>query len=157
RNNMPQSSASTLSENFEPEQGGASSGPDLVNLTLGFLRRHYLAIIVSAALTFAASVAALKIVPPVYTAQARVLLGSSKAPVVQPQTIMDDTPVDLESQIEILKSKAIATVVINQLNLADDPDFSNKGGAVVAAIKAIRNRLTIIPQEPKVDRMDELV
>src|SRR5215471_2464837 len=151
-------SSSALLENSQPEHHEESSGPDLANLVLGFLRRNYLAIIVSTALTFAASVVFLKAAPPLYTAQVRVLLGSSKAsaPIIPSQSIQDDTPVDLESQIEVLKSKAIATAVINQLNLAEDPDFSRKSGPLFAAMKAIRDRLTVTAQDPKVDRMDQL-
>jgi polysaccharide biosynthesis transport protein len=113
-------------------------------------------IVATTALTLAASVIVLKVVPPTYTAQVKVLLGNSKAPVVQPQSMLDETPVDIESQIEILKSKAIATSTINELNLADDPDFSGKTGWMHSATKAIREMLGI-PPGPKLDPMDELV
>ncbi len=49
-----------------------------------------------------------------------------------------DAPVDspqLESQIQILKSKAIATLVINQLRLADDPEFMEPGRSWRSIIK----------------------
>jgi polysaccharide biosynthesis transport protein len=148
---------SALLDMSQQEQGWENSGPGPADLALGFLRRHYLAIIVTTALTLAASVTVLKLAPPTYTAQVKVLLGSSKAPVVQPQSMLDDTPVDLESQMEILKSKAIATSAINQLNLADDPDFNGSGGWLRPAVKAVRDRLGIAPQGPKIDPMDELV
>ena len=128
-------------------------------MVLGFLRRHYLLIAATAALTLGASVAVLKVVPPTFTAQAKVLLGSSKAPVVQaqPQPMLDETPVDIESQIEILKSKSIATSVINQLGLADDPDFNGQGDPLNVAVKAVRARLGIAPPRAKAEPMDELV
>ena len=66
----------------------------------------------------------------VYTAQASVLFVNSKAQFVQQQSVLADAPVDfpqLESQIQILKSKAIATSVINKLKLADDPEFQDPG------------------------------
>jgi polysaccharide biosynthesis transport protein len=148
---------SALLDVSQHEQGWENSGPGPAHLALGFLRRHYLAIIVTTGLTFAASFVFLKVVPPTYTAQVRVLLGNSKAPTIQPQSMLDDPPVDLESQIEILKSKAIATSTINQLNLADDPDFSGKGGWLQSATKAIRDVLSIAPQTRKFDPMDELV
>ena len=53
-----------------------------------------------------------------------------KAQFVQQQSLLAETPIDaaqLETQIEILKSKAIATSVIKQLKLADDPDFRVNG------------------------------
>jgi polysaccharide biosynthesis transport protein len=148
---------STLLDTSQQEQGWENSGPGPADLALGFLRRHYLAIIVTTTLTLAASVAVLKVAPPTYTAQVKVLLGSSKAPVVQPQSVLDDTPVDLESQMEILKSKAIATSTINQLNLADDPDFNGRADWLHLAVKAVRETLGVAPQSPKIDPMDELV
>jgi polysaccharide biosynthesis transport protein len=142
----------------QQEQGWEkNSGPGPVDLALGLLRRHYLAIVVTTALTLAASFVFLKVAPPTYTAQVRVLLGSSKAPAVQPQSVLDDSPVDLESQIEILKSKAIATSTINQLNLTDDPNFNGRGGWLRSATMAVRDVLGIAPPTRKLDPMDELV
>ena len=87
-------------------------------------------IIFTAVLALAASAIYLRIAPPTYTAQVKVLFGNPKAQFVQQQSVLADTPVDfpqLESQIQILKSKAIATSVINQLKLADDPEFKDPG------------------------------
>ena len=113
--------------------------------------------VATAALGLAGSVIYLKVTPATYTAQAKVLLGSSKAPVVQPLSVLDETHVDLESQIEILKSKTIATSVINQLNLADDPEFNGKGSRLRVATMAVRAMLGIAPPEAKTDPMDALV
>src|SRR5438445_3402966 len=99
---------SALLDSSQREQGFENSGPGPASLALGFLRRHYLVIVATTALSVAASVIVLKVAPPTYTAQVKVLLGNSKAPVVQPQSMLDDAPVDVESQIEILKSKAVA-------------------------------------------------
>lgn len=150
---------SALLSSSQQEQGWENSGPGPVDMALGFLRRHYLAIIATAALALAGSFVFLKVVPPTYTAQAKVLLGSSKAPVVQaqPQPMLDETPVDIESQIEILKSKTIATSVINQLNLADDPDFNGQGNPLNEIVKTVRARLGIAPQSAKIDTMDQMI
>jgi succinoglycan biosynthesis transport protein ExoP len=148
---------SPLLENSPPEHDDEGGGPDLARLVLGFLRRNYLTIIISTSLTFAASFAVLKVVPPTYTAQVKVLLGSSKASALQSQSIVDDTPADIESQIEVLKSKAIATNVINQLNLTADPDFNRKSGPLYSAVTAVRQRLAITPQTFDADPMDELL
>jgi exopolysaccharide transport family protein len=113
--------------------------------------------VVTTALALAASVIFLKIAPPTYTAQAKVLLGNSKAPVVQQLPMLDETHVDLESQLEILKSKTIATSVINQLNLADDPEFSGKDDRLRSATMAIRAMLGVAPKAAKIEPMDELV
>jgi polysaccharide biosynthesis transport protein len=156
QNNMLHSQrTSALLDSSLQEQGGENSGPDLANLVLGFLRRQYLVIIITAALALAASVILAMILPPTYTAQVKVLLGGSKAPVVQQQSMLDETPIDLESQIEILKSKAVATSVIDQLNLADYPDFGGKADRLHAAWKAVRRMLGITPQG--LNPTDELI
>ena len=110
------------------EQAEESGLGGLVNFAQGFLRRQYSVIIFTAALALAASVIYLRITPPTYTAQVKVLFGNPKAQFVQQQSVLAETPIDvaqLETQIQILKSKAVATSVINQLRLADDPDFKD--------------------------------
>lgn len=106
------------------DQGGLG---DLVNFTLGFLRRQYALILFITALAAVISLIYLRVTPPTYTAQVKVLFGSAKAQFVQQQSMLAESPLDvaqLESQIEIIKSKAIAASVINQVNLANDPDFN---------------------------------
>jgi succinoglycan biosynthesis transport protein ExoP len=147
---------SALPDSSLLEQGGENSGPDLANLALGFLRRQYLLIIVTTVLALTASVVVLRFAPPTYTAQLKLLIGGSKAPIVQQQAMQDETPIDLESQIEILKSKPVATSVINQLNLADDPEFSGKG-VLHSALKAIRRMLGITSQGLNTDLTDGLI
>lgn len=105
------------------DQGGLG---DLVNFALGLLRRQYVVIFFVAALGVAASVIYLQLTPPTYTGQVKVLFGSPKPQFGQQQTILADSPLDLaqiESQLQILRSKAILVSVIDQLKLAEDPDF----------------------------------
>jgi len=148
---------SALLDGSLQEQGGENSGAELVNLALGFLRRRYSVIIITTALAFAASIIFLRIAPPTYTAHLKVLIENSKAPFVQQQSVRDETPVDLESQIEILKSKAVAISVINRLNLADDPDFNGKGRWLYSVWNTIRGKLGSTPQDRKIDPADELI
>jgi succinoglycan biosynthesis transport protein ExoP len=106
-------------------QGGLE---DLFNFALGFLRRQYVPILFVTALAVAISLIYLRVTPPTYTAQAKVLFVNPRAQFVQQQSILADSPIDLaqlESQIQILRSKAIAASVINQLKLAEDPDFNS--------------------------------
>ena len=148
---------SAFQDSSQQEHGLEKSGPGPLNWALGFLRRHYLVIVFCGVLSLAASIGFLKVTPPTYTAQVKVLLGNSKAPAVQPQSMLDDAPVDMESQIEILKSKTIATSVINQLNLADDPDMNGKDNPLHVALNAARAIAGMPPPEAKAPSMDELV
>ncbi len=122
----------------QQEPNWENSSPNPMQAVVGFLRRQYLIILCTAVLALAGSVVFLKMVPPTYTAVVKVLMGGSKAPVVQPQTLADDRPIDLESQMEILKSKVIATSVISQLNLAEDPEFKVKEGPLDSFKKKVR-------------------
>ena len=143
-----------------PEQSGDSGLGELVNFALGFLRRQYSVIIFTAALALAASAIYLRITPPTYTAQVKVLFGNPKAQFIQQQSVLAETPFDvtqLESQIQILTSKAIATSVINQLRLADDPDFKDSGRSWRSVWQSIRGRLGSTPPARPVDPMARLV
>jgi succinoglycan biosynthesis transport protein ExoP len=104
-------------------QGGLG---ELVGFALGFLRRQYLLILIVTLLALAISIIYLRVTPPVYTSQAKILFGNPKAQFVQQQSILADAPADfaqLETQLQILKSKAVAISVIDKLKLAEDPDF----------------------------------
>ncbi len=107
-------------------QGGGIGS--LVNFALAFLKRQYLIIIVSAILATAASVVYLKITPPTYTAQAQVLLGNTPQFVQQQSLTAPQLDLNqIDTQLQIIKSRAIAVAVINQLKLEDDPDFKASG------------------------------
>jgi exopolysaccharide transport family protein len=137
---LPNDRTRALLDSVAPrEQAGENGIGEAVNFALGFLRRQYWIIIFAAVLALATSAIYLRITPPVYTAEVKVLFGNPKAQFVQQQSVLAaDAPVDspqLESQIQILKSKAIATLVINQLRLADDPEFMEPGRSWRSIIK----------------------
>jgi exopolysaccharide transport family protein len=137
----------------QAEEGGLG---ELVNFAQGFLRRQYLVIGFVAALALAASVIYLRITPPTYTAQVKVLLGNRnpKAQFLQQQSVLAEAPIELESQIQILTSKAIATSVINQLKLADDPDFKGSGRSLRSVWQGIRGWLGTTPPDSQIGRQD---
>jgi exopolysaccharide transport family protein len=107
----------------------------------------------------------LRITPPTYTAQVRVLFGNPKAQFVQQQSLLAaEASIDstqLESQMQILKSKAIATSVINQLKLADDPDFKDSGRSLRSVWQRIRGWFGGMPPDLQTGapdrRMDQIV
>lgn len=120
-------SRAALENELAGNQGDQGGLGDLVNVAWSFLRRQYVLILFVAALAVVISLIYLRVTPPSYTAQVKVLFGSPKAQFVQQQSLLVESPLDvtqLASQIEILKSKSIAASVINQINLADDPDFN---------------------------------
>ena len=70
-------------------------------------------IAVTAVLACAASVLYLRLASPTFTAQAQVLLGIPRAQFVQQQSLLAEPAFDvtqIETQLQILKSKAIAAI-----------------------------------------------
>ena len=86
-------------------------------------------IIFSVVLSLAAGVIYLRITPPTYTARVQILLGNPKAQFIQQQSLVAEPSFDvtqLETQLQILKSRAIATSVIDQLNLTADLEHRSR-------------------------------
>jgi succinoglycan biosynthesis transport protein ExoP len=120
------------------EEGGLGH---IVDFALGFLRRQYAVIIFTTVLALAASVIYLKVTPPTYTGQVKVLFGNPKAQFVQQQSLLAEAPFDnaqIETQIQILMSKAIAATVIRELKLADDPDFKDSSRSLRSVLRGVR-------------------
>jgi len=141
----PRAPLSGLEQNGQAEGGGIG---DLVNFAVAFLRRQYLVIIVTAALAMAACVVYLRITPPTYSAQVQILL-SNPPQFVQQQSLAAPA-FDLnqvETQLQILKSRAIAVAVINQLKLEDDPDLNGSGPSLFSLWYRIRAWVSPRPKD----------
>src|SRR5215470_3444322 len=114
----------------DQEAGGLGQ---LLDLAVGFILRQYWTIVFATALATALGVIYLRVTPPTYTATASVLLRTERAQFPQQQAMLLDAPLDvaqLESQLQIIKSDAIASAVIAQLKLTEDPEFAPSGGPV---------------------------
>ncbi|WP_407119876.1 Wzz/FepE/Etk N-terminal domain-containing protein [Bradyrhizobium sp. STM 3561] len=133
------------------ESGGIG---DLINFGLAFLRRRYLMIIVTTVLATAISLLYLRVTPPTYTAQVQVLLGNPRAQFVQQQSILAEQAFDgtqIETQLQLLKSRATAAAVINQLKLTEDPEFNGSGASLLSLWQPVRTLLSSPPQERQSD------
>src|SRR5699024_8356218 len=61
-----------------------------------------------------------------YTGQVKILLSNQKSAFVRQQSPLAETAIDsiqIDTQLQILKSKAVATSVIEKLKLYEDSDF----------------------------------
>ena len=127
---------SSVAQNGQAESGGIG---DLVSFTVALLRRQYLVIIVTAVLAMAACVVYLRITPPTYSAQVQILLANPPQ-FVQQQSLAPPAfdLSQIETQLQILKSRAIAVAVINQLKLEDDPDLNDSGPSPFSLWSRIR-------------------
>ena len=127
------------------ETGGIG---ELINFGIGFLRRQFAVIVFTLVLTVAASAIYLRITPPTYTGQVQVLFGNPKAQFIQQQSLLPEPTVDLaqiETQLQILKSKAIAISVINQLKLAGDEDLNGSSQPLNSLVRWIRGPFVTKP------------
>ncbi len=114
----------------DTESGGMGA---MLDFALGFLRRQYLVIILTAVFAITTCIIYLRITPPTYTGRVQVLLANPRAQFVQQQSILSEPAFDLsqiETQMQLLKSSALAISVISQLDLANDPDFNGSGSSL---------------------------
>ena len=74
----------------------------------------------------------LYITPPLYSAQAKILIDTGKVQVFK-QSILGDDPVNLamvDSLTEVLKSDTFALSIVNKLHLDQDPEFVGPAGFI---------------------------
>jgi len=135
-----------------PNRSGPGGVGELVDFALGFLLRQYLVILFLVLLAGVAGVIFLVTTPPTYTAQAKIFIGTQqKAQFIQQQSLFAEAPIDstqMESQMQILQSKAIVESVVENLKLADDPEFASPS---VGLIRRVLQVLTTSTAEPKLD------
>lgn len=115
------------------DDAGSGGIAQIVDLAVGLLRRQYLVIILAAVFSITACIVYLRVTPPTYTARVQVLLANPRAQFVQQQSILAEPAFDLtqiETQIQLLKSSALAASVITQLDLLTDPDFTGSGSSL---------------------------
>jgi succinoglycan biosynthesis transport protein ExoP len=138
-----------------PGQGGAGQ---LVDFALGFLLRQYLVILFMVLLGGVAGAIFLVVRPPTYIAHAKVLLGAQKPPFIQQQSLVPDAPLDqtqMETQFQILQSKAILAPVVQKLKLVDDPEFgSPRVGLIGRVFKLFTNPTSA---DPKLDATETAI
>jgi succinoglycan biosynthesis transport protein ExoP len=106
-----------------------------VDDVFGLLRRNLLIIFVTTLIGIVIGTAYLVYAPRFYSANAQVILDTRKLQVFQQQPVFADPPLDiasLESQMQVLQSKAIALLVVKNLKLANDPMFIEQSRGIVS-------------------------
>jgi succinoglycan biosynthesis transport protein ExoP len=127
-------SSSTDYLHAPPAETGLS---DQITAAVQIIRRQYLIVLLCALLGVVCGIIYLRTAHPVYTARADILIDRSKSPFVQQQSILGDVPVDtiqLESQMQIMRSPNIALSVVDKLNLADNSEFLDAGRSPIRSI-----------------------
>ena len=106
---------------------------------LGFVRRHLLLIAAIAGACVALGLAYAFTAPPVFTAQASLLIDGTNERLSSvanaPRNTLEDVAA-VETQLQLLRSQRVALAVVRELDLADEPAFLASEADVVTAAAA---------------------
>ena len=123
--------------NREPAEPEIVSGAETLQFFVSFVRRQFPVIAFLTLLAIALGVIYLITARSSFTAQAQMMIDAHKLQVFQQQSILGDVPIDtaqVESQIEVLKSENVASAVIKNLHLTEDPEFVGSGGGLMGTL-----------------------
>ena len=125
---MLQVNKSRLGEDHRASAHEFLSPAELYATTVTFLHRQFSAIVITLFIVLAAGVGYLLTAAPRYTGDAVLVIDTHKPQMFQGQSQaqVTDLPIDsaiVDTQIEILKSENIATSVIKELHLDNEPEF----------------------------------
>jgi succinoglycan biosynthesis transport protein ExoP len=144
------------------DEGAGGNLGEIVEFVIGFIRRQYAVIIFCTVLTVAVAGIYLKTATPTYMGQVKILLSNQKTSFVQQQSLVAEAAIDsvqIETQLQVLKSKAVATSVIQNLKLYEDSEFQ-PSSRVHALMRKVRSWLSMAPLDTGADQAppaDDLV
>lgn len=116
------------------QQQSEAPAPSLVDIAIviaGFVRRHLRLIYVCVILGLAFGNLYMWVTPPNYTAGVTLILDMRNVQFSQQKPMVADISLDsafVESQVEVIKSKAVDLAVIKKLNLTEKPEFTKSTG-----------------------------
>jgi succinoglycan biosynthesis transport protein ExoP len=111
---------------FSESHSAAMSPRDLLASLTSMARRRFGVVALIFSLSIVCGVVYLYTAAPKFMARASILIDTRKSQLFQQQSVVGDATVDsaaVDSQIEVLKSEAIAAAVVKQLHLTNDPEF----------------------------------
>jgi polysaccharide biosynthesis transport protein len=104
------------------------------DFAIRFLRRRYLTILICLLLSTALGTLYFFITPTSYTASAVMMIETRKSPFQSSAGEERTNAGWIESQVEVLKSRNVATYVVKRLRLANDPEFVRSDAGVFAML-----------------------
>jgi polysaccharide biosynthesis transport protein len=111
---------------FGEARSNALSPGDIIASLKSLARRRFGILVLVFSLSVICGAIYLYVTPPKFLALAEILIDTRKAQLFQQPSVVGDATVDsvaVESQIEVLKSQAIAASVVKDLHLTSDPEF----------------------------------
>jgi len=117
-----------------------ASGPsaaDTIETVLGILRRQRWLIAFLTVVGVAIGALYIRLTPPVYIADAHLSVDTRKVQLFQQPGVLSDAPVDtaaVENQLQALRAEKIGLAVVNNLQLAEDPEFAGASASLANRI-----------------------
>jgi polysaccharide biosynthesis transport protein len=128
---------------FNTAAATAISPRDLLASLSSLARRRFGIIVLIFSVCVLCGAIYLYVAAPKFLAQASILIDTRKTQLFQQQSVVGDSTIDspaVDSQIEVLKSEAIAAAVVKQLHLTEDPEFvGSKPGILGSILSYFRN------------------
>jgi succinoglycan biosynthesis transport protein ExoP len=121
---------------------------------IAVVRRHWLIWLAIIVVITGLAAAAATTIPPVYAAQAAILIDPGQHDVLDPTSAPTGAPPDealVNTEISIIGSRDVANAVVDTLNLTSDPDFLTKSKANTAP------PLPTVVRENVIDRLHKAV
>lgn len=146
--------ATPVDTSWLQEPAPPSTSPiDIVSAVLRLARRQILVVLLIGALATLVGGAYAWTTPPVYTAEASIMVETRKVQVFSGPPMLDDGAVDgaaIESQIQLLRSDRIAEAVVDQLQLMQIPEFVEPPPGLLLRLRRLINQLRpgTFPAEP---------
>jgi succinoglycan biosynthesis transport protein ExoP len=137
----------------------AISPRDLLASLSSLARRRFGVIVLIFSVSVLCGAVYLYVAAPKFFAQASILIDARKSQLFQQQPVVGDSTVDsaaVDSQIEVLKSEAIAAAVVKQLHLTSDPEFVGSKRGILGSIIGNLTR-TAPPSEADLEQRAEAV
>jgi succinoglycan biosynthesis transport protein ExoP len=122
---------------FTEARSTAVSPSDLLASLSGLVRRRFGIFVLVFSLSVMCGAIYLGVASPKFLAQAEIMIDTRKSQLFQQQSVVSEETVDtvaVESQIEVLKSQAIAAAVVKSLHLTSDPEFVGARPGVIGSI-----------------------
>lgn len=130
-------------------QPHAPASEDLIDLRelLSIFRRRFWSLFAAGCLTFLAVVLFTLQATPKYTATADVVLNVRQSQVVDIEAVLSGAPPDsamVDTEVEVLRSRSLAEIVVNELNLVAVPEFNaslRESGGVSSLLDGLKSVL----------------
>lgn len=113
--------------NFGSPPSGAGGGELDLALIVAFVRRRWLLLASGFFIGLALAVMYIMVTPPLYTAKSMLMLDTRRLQLFERQSVMSDSVLDVpavQSQMEVIKSDNVASSVVRDLKLDEDPEFT---------------------------------